>query len=134
MPPEPKEVPEFHLERARAELGAARILIAQEHPMSIAGFHLEQTVEHSLCAIVAFRTDENPDRLDLRALLNRVGALDLELPETVASAEWLAPWAVDFRYEEESSDLDVDRALEAATAAVGLAEHVLDEDNTDPAA
>jgi hypothetical protein len=41
----------------------------------------------------------------------------------------LTPWAVDFRYEDETADLDTDAALEAATAAIGLAEEILDEDS-----
>jgi HEPN domain-containing protein len=134
MPPEPNQIAEFLLERARENLGAARILIAEEQAKSVIGFQLEQAVEASLRSILARREGEAVEPFNLGVVLKRVAGLDLEIPAAVASADWLGPWAVDFRYEEETTDLNIDAALEAATAAVGLAEHVLDEDDTDPAA
>jgi hypothetical protein len=48
--------------------------------------------------------------------------------------QWLTPWGVAFRYVTAADALDTDRALETATAAIGLAEHMLTADETDPAA
>ena len=51
------------------------------------------------------------------------------MPKALASAGWSTPWAVDLRYEDETSDLDTDAALEAASAAIGLAAQILGEDS-----
>jgi HEPN domain-containing protein len=118
------------LERARQNLGASRTLVATEgHAENIVGFHLQQATEKALKSILAAREIEIPRTHALGDLLDLVTDSGIEVPKALASAGWLTPWAVDFRYEDETADLDTDAALEAATAAIGLAEEILDEDS-----
>jgi HEPN domain-containing protein len=130
LSPEHREVAEFMLERARQNLGASRTLVATEgHAENIVGFHLQQATEKALKSILAAREIEIPRTHALGDLLDLVTDSGIEVPKALASAGWLTPWAVDFRYEDETADLDTDAALEAATAAIGLAEEILDEDS-----
>jgi hypothetical protein len=55
-----------------------------------------------------------------------VERLEVEVPAPIASSDWLTPWGVLFRYDENPEGLDLDKALEAAMAAIGLAEQLLD--------
>ncbi len=52
----------------------------------------------------------------------------LDVTPRVASVVWLTPWGTTFRYEDPGDDLDTDAALEAATAAIDLAEEALAQD------
>jgi HEPN domain-containing protein len=129
LSPEHREVAGFMLERARQNLAASRTLAAtEEHAENIVGFHLQQAVEKALKSVLAAREIEIPRTHALGDLSDLVAEAGVEVPSAVASAAWLTPWAVDFRYEDETSDLDSDAGLEAATAAIGLAEEILAED------
>jgi hypothetical protein len=45
------------------------------------------------------------------------------MSETVSSSDWLTPWGVLFRYDDDPAvSLNRDNGLEAATAAIGLAD------------
>jgi HEPN domain-containing protein len=87
----------------------------------------------ALKSILAAREVEIPRTHALGDLLDLATDSGIEVPKSLASAGWLTPWAVDFRYEDQTVGLDTDAALEAGSAAIALAEHVLD-DNPDPAA
>lgn len=49
---------------------------------------------------------------------------EIGVDPAIKTAGWLSTWGVTFRYED-ADDLNRDAALEAATAAVALAEEVL---------
>jgi HEPN domain-containing protein len=135
LSPEHREYAELLAGKARDELRAAEALVATEGQAShVVGFLLQQAVEKSLKSLLAAREVEIPHAHNLGDLLALVQAQQVELPAAVASANWMTPWGVTFRYDDQGEDLDVEAALEAATTAIGLAEHVLAEDNTDPAA
>jgi HEPN domain-containing protein len=132
LSPEHEEVAELLLRKARGDLGAAQALNAAEgHPDYVVGFHLQQTVEKALKAILAINAVEILYTHNLNLLVDAARGAGADVPDVVAGAgPWLTPWGVTFRYDEDDDDLDRDAALEAATAAVALAEAVLAERRT----
>jgi len=76
-----------------------------------------------LKSALAQREIEIPRTHDLGYLTELFG--DMEIPGAIASSDWLTPWGVLFRYDSYPDALDRDKGLEAATAAVGLAEQLL---------
>ena len=90
---------------------------------AILGFHAQQAVEKALKALLVDHGWELRRTHDLRFLLEQAAALDIELPEPVASAGWLTPWAAELRYDEFADDpLSRDNALAVAAQAVELAQ------------
>jgi HEPN domain-containing protein len=114
------------VDRARADLRAARqLLAAEDGDETIIGFHLHQAVEKALKAVLAGNEIEIPYTHDLAKLIAALSTNELDVPAGVASIVWLTPWGTTFRYEDPGNDLDTDAALEAATAAIDLAEEAL---------
>lgn len=58
----------------------------------------------------------------LVSLADRSG---ITLPEPIAAADWLTPWAADMRYDEPAAPLDRAVALRTAAAAVQWAQDLL---------
>lgn len=125
--PEHHEVAELLLQKARGDLSAAQVLAATENQADhVIGFHLQQAIEKALMAVLALRRIEIPRSHDLGYLVERLEDEDGDLPEAVVLSDWLTPWGVLFRYDDDPAvALDRDRALEAATAAIGFAEQNL---------
>jgi HEPN domain-containing protein len=124
--PEHREVAQLLLQKAREDLSAAQVLVATENQADhVIGFHLQQAIEKALKAILALRAIEIPRTHDLGYLTELLGNLEIEVPRTVTSSDWLTPWGVLFRYDDNPEGLDRDRGVEAGTAAVGLAEQLL---------
>lgn len=87
------------------------------------GFHLQQSVEKALKAILAQKAIEIPRTHDLGYLIEMLAGLEIEMPEAVSSSDWLTPWGVLFRYDDDPAvSLDRDSGLEAATVAIALAD------------
>jgi HEPN domain-containing protein len=125
--PEHREVAQLLLQKAREDLSAAQVLVATEEQADhVIGFHLQQAIEKALKALLALQEIEIPRTHDLGYLIEQVGSLEIEVPAPVASSDWLTPWGVLFRYDDNPEGLNRDKALEAATAAIGLAEQLLD--------
>ena len=125
--PEHREVAQLLLQKAREDLSAAQVLVATEDQADhVIGFHLQQAIEKALKALLALQEIEIPRTHDLGYLIEQVGSLEIEVPAPVASSDWLTPWGVLFRYDDNPEGLNRDKALEAATAAIGLAEQLLD--------
>ena len=127
--PEHREVAQLLLQKAREDLSAAQVLIATENQADhVIGFHLQQAVEKALKAILAKQAIEIPRTHDLGYLIEVLAELEVEIPATISSSDWLTPWGVLFRYDDDPAvALDRDGALEAATAAIGLAEQLVTE-------
>jgi HEPN domain-containing protein len=85
-----------------------------------------EVAELALKSVIAAKEVEIPRTHDLRELMKTVSEDGIELPDDLAAAQWLTAWAVEFRYEAESANLDVDAGLEAATTAIALAEEALE--------
>ena len=129
MSPEHREFAQLMVDRARADLRAARQLLAVEDgDQTIIGFHLHQAVEKALKAFLAGSEIEIPYTHDLAKLITAISTNGLDVPAGVASVVWLTPWGTTFRYEDPGDDLDTDAALEGATAAIDLAEEALVQD------
>ncbi len=126
MSPEHREFAQLMVDRARADLRTARQLLAVEDgDETIIGFHLQQAIEKALKAVLAGNEIEIPYTHDLAKLITALSTNGLEVPARIASVVWLTPWGTTFRYEDPGNDLDTDDGLEAATAAINLAEEAL---------
>ena len=123
--PEHREVAGLLLQKAREDLSAAQALIATEDQADhVIGFHLQQAVEKALKSVLADRAVEIPRTHDLGYLVELLESFDTEIPGAITSSDWLTPWGVLFRYDSNSDTLDRDTGLEAATAAIALAEQL----------
>ena len=123
--PEHREVAGLLLQKAREDLSAAQVLVATEDQADhVIGFHLQQAVEKALKSVLAERAIEIPRTHDLGYLVELLGNFEVEIPEAVTSSDWLTPWGVLFRYDSNPDTLDRDKGLEAATAAIELAERL----------
>jgi HEPN domain-containing protein len=122
--PEHREVAQLLLRKAREDLRAANTLAATENQADhIIGFHMQQAVEKALKAALVEHAVEIPRTHDLGYLVEALSGQEVEIPATVSSADWLTPWGVLFRYDDDPNiSLDRDKALEAASAAIALAE------------
>jgi hypothetical protein len=66
---------------------------------------------------------EIPRTHDLGYLVELLSDIDLKIPEQVASSDWLTPWGVLFRYDDDPNDsLDRNKALDASATAIAFAE------------
>lgn len=93
---------------------------------SVIGFHAQQAVEKALKAAIVNTGGELHRTHDLRFLVQQARGLTIILPEEVAGAHWLTPWAVELRYGEYLEEpLDRVLAVQAANAAVTLAERLV---------
>lgn len=124
--PEHAEVAALLLDKARADLDAARALAADERQADhIVGFHAQQTVEKAIKAVLAIRAIEIPRTHDLAFLLTRLEDGGLQVPDEVAGSEWLTPWAGGWRYDEAPSPIDRRRALGVAKSALEWAQRTV---------
>jgi HEPN domain-containing protein len=124
--PEHREVAQLLLQKASEDLSAAQALIAtKDQADHVIGFHLQQAVEKALKAALAERMIEIPRTHDLGYLAELLENLEIEVPEVVASSDWLTPWGVLFRYDSYPDALNRDAGLKVATASISFAEELL---------
>ena len=131
--PEGLEVAELLVRRAAGDLKAARKLSPDpEIDEGIVGFHTQQAVEKTLKATLTLEGVDFPKTHDIDFLVGLAGEHSIEMPDEVAAAGWLTPWAAEFRYDDEPLDsLDRDLALKVAGDAVAWCEKLLAETQTD---
>lgn len=124
LTPEHREVARLLLQKAREDFSAAQVLIATaDQTDHVIGFHLQQTVEKALKSVLASYAIEIPRIHDLGYLVELLSDIDLKMPEKVASSDWLTPWGVLFRYDDDPNDsLDRNKTLDASAAAIAFAE------------
>jgi HEPN domain-containing protein len=92
------------------------------------GFHAQQAVEKALKVALTLRGSDFPKTHDLEFLIGLATRQSVRVPEDVATAGWLTPWAADFRYDDEPLDsLDRDVAVAVARSAVAWCEELLTE-------
>lgn len=119
MTPEESEEAQRLLKAARSDLRAAEVLAADpEQGDDVIGFHVQQAVEKGLKVRLVSAGAEIPFRHDLRELLMRAAAVQIDVPPELADADWLTPWAVAGRYGTGGDPLDRTLALSVARAAV----------------
>lgn len=90
--PEHREVGRRLLEKANEDLSAAKALIAEDQADHVIGFHFQQAAEKALKALLAENAIEIPRTHDLAYLVEQLRDLELEIPEAVASCDWLTPY------------------------------------------
>ncbi|MHB8243259.1 MAG: HEPN domain-containing protein [Solirubrobacteraceae bacterium] len=106
------------LGKAEGDLAAARLLAGDEHQSDhVVGFHAQQAVEKAIKAVLVSREVEIPLTHDIGYLVKLCVEVD-ELPEDVAGARWLTPWAGGWRYDTDDSPIDRGAAVAVAEAAV----------------
>ncbi len=84
-------------------------------------FHAQQAVEKALKAFLVWHQLEFPKTHDLSLLLELCASVDAGLAESLADAEELTPYGVDYRYPGEQAPVtreDAEAALKIARAAV----------------
>ena len=82
------------------ELVLDRLIEDPEVPDDVLGFHAQQAVEKLLKAALASVGAVPPRTHDLGRLNDLVAAAGLDPPPAALDARRLAPWAVDFRYDD----------------------------------
>ncbi|MGI8512251.1 MAG: HEPN domain-containing protein [Solirubrobacteraceae bacterium] len=127
LTPEHIEVADLLLQRASDDLVALRVLARDEEQADhVVGFHAQQTVEKALKAALAMLEIEIPRTHELAYVLSLLDDSEAEVPETMARAEWLTPWAGGLRYEEVASPIDRRLAVALAETSLGWARSFVD--------
>jgi HEPN domain-containing protein len=112
--------------KARDDLAAALALVdSSDVSDAVIGFHAQQAVEKALKAVLSARDVEYEFRHDVAYLCELLEDDGVELPETVAGADVLTPWAAEFRYEDPPWDEPLDRgdAVSRASMVTDWATH-----------
>jgi HEPN domain-containing protein len=104
---------------------AAAVALVDRHEISdaVVGFHAQQAVEKALKAVLSARGVQYEFRHDIAYLCELLEEDGVELPDDVARADVLTPWAAEFRYEDPPSDEPFDRstAIRVASAVTAWA-------------
>jgi HEPN domain-containing protein len=79
----------------------------------IIGFHVQQTVEKSLKAVLTYNGIQYPFTHDITALINLVRKSGLPLPPEHCNLHILTPFAARFRYEDEDIEPPVGLTTES---------------------
>jgi HEPN domain-containing protein len=132
LSPEQLEVAGLLARRAAGDLKVARKLSPDpEIDEGAIGFHAQQAVEKALKVALTLRGIDFPNTHDLEFLVGLARRQSIDVPEDVAAAGWLTPWAAEFRYDDEPlHSLDRNIAIELAGSAVAWCEGLLAEAQT----
>jgi HEPN domain-containing protein len=124
--PEPRQLPERLLRKAAADLTAARALADDpDQADEVVGFHVQQAVEKSVKAVLAWFEIDYPLTHDVDHLVRLLTRRDVPVPDTLLEARWVSMWGVVTRYEDIETVLDRVEAVEVATVAVDWAREVV---------
>lgn len=118
--PEQHEYAALLLRKAREDLDVVEALIDNASIADdVIGFHAQQAVEKAMKAVLVNSGIDFRRSHDLTYLLHVADAGGVLVPEAVAAARWLTPWAAEFRYDEPPAPaLDRTEALRSASDAV----------------
>ncbi len=87
------------LDKARKDLAAAEVLLKEEFgDYENVGFHAQQAAENFIKAFLVRHQIEFPKSHDVALLRQLVAREDPRLAETLAAADALTPYGVEFRY------------------------------------
>ena len=108
MSPE-RDQAELLLARARESEAVLGVIAADDSLAdSAVGFHAQQAVELAMKSVLALHGVDYPWTHDLQLLITKLASAGVEVPEAVAEARALTPWAVAYRYDE-TPDERIDR-------------------------
>jgi HEPN domain-containing protein len=123
--PEQREYAELLLAHAASDLGACRVLMAEDDMRDdVVGFHAQQAVEKALKVALVLADIDFPRTHDLRELVDIAVDSGVAVPDSIHEARWLTPWAAQLRYEM-LEPLDRGAALSIAVDAVKWATGLL---------
>lgn len=128
MPHDPQKVAECRawLERAWADLDAAEILLASDHPRAdTVLFHCQQVSEKAWKAFLFWHDVPFRKTHDLRELGDGCEVLDPSLASVSRRAEDLTPFAWVFRYPGDEEEPTREEAAEALALARDVYEAIL---------
>lgn len=124
--PEHRQLPGRLLRKAAADLAAARALADDpDQADEVVGFHVQQTVEKSVKAVLAWLQIDFPLTHDVNFLVRRLTRNDVLVPDALLEARWVSMWGVVTRYEDIETILDRVEAIEVATVAIEWAREVV---------
>jgi HEPN domain-containing protein len=125
--PEQREYAELLLAHAASDLGACRVLMAEEDMRDdVVGFHAQQAVEKALKVALVMADIDFPRTHDLRELVDIAVDNGVAVPDSIREARWLTPWAAQLRYEM-LEPLDREAAFSIAANAVEWATGLLSD-------
>lgn len=108
--------------RAEDDFAAARKLLGGNDPLpAAAAYHCQQSAEKALKAILAACDQTIPKTRDLRLLTDLVTEQHRSFGQCMEAAEWLNPFATEFRYPTDAPD----PSLADASKALALAAQIL---------
>jgi HEPN domain-containing protein len=108
------------MRKAEEDLAAVRALLDNESIADdVIGFHSQQTVEKAMKAVLVVHGVPFRRAHDLGYLLEIAEDGNVDVPEYGAAAEWLTPWAAEFRYDgPENAGFDRAESLRSAERAI----------------
>lgn len=113
------------LDRSKADLGAARVLLAsKEAYVSVAAFHCQQAAEKALKAYLASKDEPILKTHDLEVLVEACEVFNPDFRSFRPLAADLTPFAVEFRYPSSSPEPTLAEARGALDRAQKLYNHV----------
>jgi HEPN domain-containing protein len=117
--PEQPQLPHRLLRKAQSDLTAARALADDpDQGDDVIGFHVQQTVEKSVKAVLASLGVDYPRTHDIDYLVRQLVKRDMAVPDALLEARWVSLWGVFTRYDDLEAVLDRVAALEVATVAI----------------
>jgi HEPN domain-containing protein len=124
--PEQRQLPGRLLRKAAADLTAARALADDpDQADEVVGFHVQQAVEKSVKAVLAWLQIDYPLTHDIDFLVRLLTRRDAPVPAALLEARWVSMWGVVTRYEDIETVLDRVEAIEVATVAIEWAREVV---------
>ena len=126
MPRPERQLPRRLLRKAAADLTAARTLADDpEQADEVVGFHVQQTVEKSVKAVLASLEIDYPLTHDVDFLVRLLSRRDVPVPGALLEARWVSMWGVVTRYEDVETVLDRVEAIGVATTAIEWARQLV---------
>lgn len=117
--PEQPQLPHRLLRKAQSDLTAARALADDpDQGDDVIGFHVQQTVEKSVKAVLASLDVDYPRTHDIDYLVRQLVKRDISVPDALLEARWVSMWGVFTRYDDLETVLDRVAAIEVATVAI----------------
>ncbi len=106
------------LVKARDDLTAAEILVAQQSPLlGIIGFHCQQAAEKYIKAFLVLHDIKFTKTHDIELLIDLIGNVDNSLADVLHDAIILSDYGVDVRYPGDIPELTPEEAKEAVKLA-----------------
>jgi len=106
------------LVKAREDLTAAEILVAQQSPLlGIIGFHCQQAAEKYIKAFLVLHDIKFTKTHDIALLIDLIGNVDNSLADVLHDAIILSDYGVDVRYPGDIPELTPEEAKEAVKLA-----------------